>query len=47
MSGASLPTQPDLQFVAKDRVLIPDEWGKSSDVKACIAELLWFSLNPR
>ena len=31
MSGASLPTQKLLTMVKRRVVLIPDEWGKSSD----------------
>ena len=36
MSGASLPTQ-QLKFGDRVRcVLIPDEWGKSSDPTECV-----------
>ena len=31
MSGASLPTNPINQLIVCRWVLIPDEWGKSSD----------------
>ena len=31
MSGANLPTDGVLHIVPRVQVLIPDEWGKSSD----------------
>ena len=47
MSGASLPTEAEEGTISILNVLIPDEWGKSSDVVANTNAISVASLNPR
>ena len=47
MSGASLPTQQITEVRVSGGVLIPDEWGKSSDEVKLTYPLFAKCLNPR
>ena len=48
MSGTSLPTRISRTHESRTRVLIPDEWGKSSDIKKSHVQLEEeMGLNPR